>query len=64
MEEKIKNNDFMTIDEMADYLHIGRSLAYDLVHRPNFPVFKIGKRLIVNREKLISWLEAEYNEVE
>lgn len=38
--------------ELAILLGISRSEAYNLMHRADFPSFRIGKRLLVKRDKL------------
>ena len=35
---------FLTIDEAARMLRIGRSLAYELAHQGEIPVVRLGKR--------------------
>jgi len=46
----------LTIPEVAAELGIGRSLAYALAAQGNLPVLRLGKRLVVPRERFISWL--------
>ena len=36
--------------ELAILLGISRSAAYNLMHRADFPSFRIGKRLLVKRD--------------
>jgi excisionase family DNA binding protein len=45
--------------ELAILLGISRSAAYNLMHRADFPSFRIGKRLLVKRDKLTEWLDAQ-----
>ena len=33
--------------------------AYELLHQENFPVLKIGSRLVVPKEKFLSWIEIQ-----
>ena len=51
MEKKI------TIQQMAKNLHIGLTKAYQLKKQPGFPVVKIGRKYLVDSEKLEQWLE-------
>ena len=48
----------LTVEEMAEYLNIGRKTAYELVNSKGFPSFRIGKRILVNVEKLNEWIYA------
>ena len=45
----------MTPEDIAKVLQISRNTAYEVVHRVDFPVFKIGKQYRVNREHFIEW---------
>lgn len=37
----------MTVDEVADYLKIGRGTAYEAIRRGEIPAIRIGHRLLV-----------------
>lgn len=45
--------------ELAILLGVSRSAAYNLMHRADFPSFRIGKRLLVKRDKLIERLDVQ-----
>ena len=47
----------ITIRQMAERLHIGMSKAYQLKNQPGFPLVKIGRRYLIDTEKLEKWLE-------
>lgn len=49
--------------EVAQLLGISRSAAYNLMHRDDFPSFRIGKRWLVRDSSLNEWLEKQ-NEIE
>lgn len=49
----------MSVEEMADELAIGRNVAYELVQRPDFPSFMIGRRVLVSRKGLQEWIDAQ-----
>ena len=46
-------------EEVAQVLSISRANAYTLKHSRGFPTIKIGKRMVVAKEKLIAWIEAQ-----
>lgn len=46
-------------NELAQILGISRSAAYDLMHREDFPSFRVGKRLLILCTKLDEWLEQQ-----
>ena len=41
---------------VADVLGIASSSTYELMHKSNFPVVKIGSRMVVPKEKFIQWV--------
>ena len=44
---------------MADALGISRANAYNLMRSKGFPTLKIGKRMIVPKDKLIAWIDCQ-----
>ena len=47
---------FLNARIVAQVLGIAPSSAYELMHESNFPVLKIGSRMIVPKEKFIQWV--------
>lgn len=43
--------------QLATALGISRAGAYQLLNTETFPTLRIGKRLLVPKDKLISWIE-------
>lgn len=48
---------FLNAETMAKVLGIAPSSSYELMHEADFPVLKIGNRLVVPKEKFIQWVE-------
>ncbi len=48
---------FLNAKLVAEVLGIAPSSAYELMHKSNFPVLKIGNRMAVPKEKFIEWVE-------
>ncbi len=46
----------LTADQVAAVLSISRANAYTLMHAKGFPTIRIGKRMVVHRDKLIEWM--------
>ncbi len=47
----------LKISEFMEYMNIHRTLAYRLCHNKDFyPAFKIGKKILINKEKLDKWI--------
>ena len=51
----------LTADETADLLRTTRKAIYVMVERRQLPgVTRIGKRLLVNRRRLLDWLDQKH----
>lgn len=46
----------MSVPEMARKLGVSRPTAYELVKRQDFPVLKVGRRLLVPKVAFEQWL--------
>lgn len=64
----MKQSEFKSYDELPLFLNaktvaqvLGISLAgtYELLYREGFPVVKIGSRLVVPKEKFLTWVEEQ-----
>ncbi len=51
----------LTAVELAAFLGISQSGAYNLMHSEGFPTLVVGKRMMVQKEKLRIWCE-EHND--
>lgn len=49
---------FLNAKTVAQVLGISMAGAYELLHRKDFPVIKIGSRLVVPKEKFLAWVES------
>ena len=47
---------FLNAATVAKVLGVSPSSGYELIHEPNFPVLKIGNRLVVPKEKFVEWV--------
>lgn len=52
----------LTVDEVAAFLRIGRSAAYEAVRRGEIPAIRVGRRLRVPRDRLLQELLLEQRE--
>ena len=48
---------FLNAETVAKLLGISPSSAYELMHEKDFPVLKIGTRMVVPKEKFRAWVE-------
>lgn len=49
---------FITVEEMGEYLNIGRSKAYELCRQPGFPKLTIGRLIRIPYEGLNEWISS------
>ena len=47
----------ISVQELSAQMGISLPKAYELVKTPGFPTIRIGKRMLVSREKFLEWLE-------
>ena len=47
----------LNADQLAKVLGISRANAYFLLHSKGFPTLRIGKRMVVPKDKFLEWLE-------
>lgn len=47
----------LNADKIAKYLEISRAGAYELMHSEGFPLIRIGKRMIVPKDKFLEWVD-------
>lgn len=43
--------------QLASALDISRAGAYQLLHMEDFPTLRIGKRMLVPKDRLIVWID-------
>ena len=47
---------FLNAATVARVLGVSASSGYELMHEPDFPVLKVGSRLVVPKEKFVEWV--------
>ena len=48
---------FLNSELVAKELGVSPSSGYELMHQPDFPVLRVGSRMVVPKEKFIQWVE-------
>ena len=65
-EKQVKISEYKSYDELplflnaatvAKVLGVSPSSGYELMHEPDFPVLKVGSRMVVPKEKFMEWVE-------
>ena len=47
----------LNAEDIQAVMNISRAMAYQLMHRDDFPTIVIGKRMVVPRDQFLEWLE-------
>ena len=47
---------FLNAETVAKVLGVSPSSGYELMHKPGFPVLRIGNRMVVPKEQFIQWV--------
>lgn len=47
----------LSVSELADYLKIGKSKAFELVKKNGFPRLRLGRRILIPIEELEEWIK-------
>ena len=48
---------FLNSELVAKALGVSPSSGYELMHQPDFPVLRVGNRMVVPKEKFIQWVD-------
>ena len=48
---------FLNAAMVAQVLGISAASSYELMHEKDFPVLKIGSRVVVPKKKFVAWVE-------
>ena len=48
---------FLNAELVSKVLGVSPSSGYELMHEADFPVLKVGSRMVVPKEKFIEWVE-------
>ena len=48
---------FLNAELVATVLGVSPSSSYELMHEPDFPVLKVGSRMVVPKETFMEWVE-------
>lgn len=49
----------LSAEDVAMVLGISRANAYMLMHSVDFPTLSLGRRMVVPRDKLLAWIDAQ-----
>ena len=47
----------MNAKDVAGYLHVSLTCAYEVMNSKEFPAIKIGRHVLVTKDRFLEWLE-------
>ena len=53
---ELLKNEYLTAGEIARYLHISLSKAYELTRQADFPICRLGGVVRIPRDAFLSWV--------
>ncbi len=57
----MNRRDFMTVDELAEYLKVNKSWIYDRTYQNTIPCYRVGKLLRFDNSEIEHWLRGKRN---
>ena len=54
----------LSVEEAGKLLGVSRQVAYQLIHRPDFPTIQIGRRVLIPKKQLEEWMDRQVNGAE
>jgi excisionase family DNA binding protein len=63
-EEAVMQNNYLTLNEVSEMLHLSKSSVYCYVGNRKIPHIKLGGRLLFPENDLTRWLESMKNPVD
>lgn len=57
MEENFEKKEFLNLKEAGKLLGISRQMVSKLSYLKDFPCTRLKRRVLINREELLKWIE-------
>ena len=54
----------LSVEEAGKLMGVSRQVAYQLIHRPDFPTIQIGRRVLIPKKQLEEWMDRQVNGAE
>lgn len=55
--KELSKLEYLTVADIKKYLNISQAAAYQLVHRKDFPVFRVGGSIRIPRQAFLVWVD-------
>jgi len=50
---------YLIVNEAVNYLRISRAKFFQLLKEPGFPQIRLGKRILIPKDKLDEWMDEQ-----
>lgn len=57
MDDKINNKKYLNLSEAGELLGVSRQMVSKLSTAKDFPCTRLKRRVLINKDKLLNWLE-------
>lgn len=57
----LPETELLTVTEISEWMNIGESSAYFLIHEEGFPLRRKGKSIRIPRAEFLRWVEHQTN---
>jgi excisionase family DNA binding protein len=54
----MKENKFLDVQELTDYIHMSESYVYKMVSKNSIPHIKLGTRTLFERNQIDNWVRS------
>ena len=61
MESRIYEKEFLNLEEAGKLLGLTQQTVSKLTYAKDFPCTRLSRRILINRKKLLQWLEENKN---
>jgi excisionase family DNA binding protein len=62
MGDIMSDGKYLSVKELAEYLCFSLTTCYKFVRMPDFPASKVGKKYLIDKSKLDSWIQKHREE--
>lgn len=52
---------YLTVKELCEWIRLSRSTVYTLISENQIPHFKLGGKILFDREKIQNWIDSKSN---
>ncbi len=49
--------------ELAVILGISKNKAYELANKPDFPKYRVGRRIVISKKHFIKWMDENFGDL-